>query len=545
MPHATPMRVAAIALPFVHTVRSLSPAVRIGICVALVLLAAGAAIVLARLARWRGAGELNAVQRVAWNSAAPIAAQLLNKVVDLAFALIVLRALGVSGTGEYDLAVLVWMYTKTFTDFGLGVLATRDVAQDRALAGRYLGLTTLLRLGLWVAALPLVATYTAASWTWLGLSANTALAIVFLLASIVPDSYGDAANAICNAFERMAGPAALTVLKNVIKVAVGLAALAAGWGVVGLAATALVTNVATAGLFAILLRRLGVRAVWQRPGREARGFLVEAWPLLLNNLLQNLFFRADVFVLQPTHGDREVGLYTAPYRFLNLLGLVPAYFTLALFPHLSRLAAARGEALAATYALAVKLLLIVALPVVLATMFLAPDLMGILGGSAFLPGAAIALRLLIWFLPFSYVNGITQYVLIAAGRQRLITRAFALTAGFNLAANLAFTPRYGYPAAAVITVLSELVLMTPFLVYTRRYIGPLPAPGMILRPLLAAAAMALAAWPVYARLRDLTPAAPWAAVAFGGAVYLVALVGARGIGATERRLALRLLGRST
>lgn len=35
-------------------------------------------------------------------------------------------------------------------------------------------------------------------------------------------------------------------------------------------------------------------------------------------------------------------------------------------------------------------------------------------------------------------------MLIAAGMQRAITPAFALTFAFNLGANLIFTPRYGF-----------------------------------------------------------------------------------------------------
>src|SRR2546421_1981540 len=118
-------------------------------------------------------GALNAVQRVARNTGVSIGAQLVNKVVDLAFALVVLRALGATGTGQYEYAAMVWLYTKTLSDFGLAVLTTREVAQRRELAGRYLGLTTLLRLALWLAAVPLVGGFTLAGWRWLDLSRPT------------------------------------------------------------------------------------------------------------------------------------------------------------------------------------------------------------------------------------------------------------------------------------------------------------------------------------------------------------------------------------
>ena len=183
---------------------------------------------------------MNTVQRVARNSAAPLVAQLLNKVVDLGFALVVLRLLGTEGNGEYAFAVIVWLYTKTFTDFGLGILATRDVARDRALADEYLGLTTLLRLLLWGAALPIVGVFHhRIPAIRRALTVASTVAIILLIASILPDSYSDAANAIYNAFERMHIPAGLTLIKNALKVAIGLALILAGWGPVGLALSAL------------------------------------------------------------------------------------------------------------------------------------------------------------------------------------------------------------------------------------------------------------------------------------------------------------------
>jgi O-antigen/teichoic acid export membrane protein len=492
-----------------------------------------------------GGGLMNAVQRIARNSVAPIAAQLTNKVMDLGFTYVALRALGPEGTGAYDYAILVWLYVKTFSDFGLGILTTREVAQQPALAGEFLGFTTLLRLVLWMLALPVVALFAFVNWRWLGSSTASTIALLLLILSIVPDSWSDAANSICNAFEDMVSPALLTVLKNVLKVALGLALLAAGWGAIGLAATALFTNLATSGLFTRLVRRLGVRPVWALPVSRARQMLATAWPLLVNNLLNGFFFSVDAFVLKGAHGEAALGIYRAPYRFLSLLLLVPQYGTLALFPHLSKLAAERAAALPAAYTLAIKLLLTLALPICVGTLFVAPDLMLLLGGAQFLPDAGTALRLLIWFLPFSYVNGLVQYVLIAAGLQRVITPAFALTLAFNLGANLLLTPRYGFVAAAIITVASEVVLLVPFLWALRRRVGPLPEAGIALRPLLAATLMGAVAWATQAGVaaQGLARIAPWLAVAAGGAVYLLALIATGGVGATERRLALRLLGR--
>lgn len=486
----------------------------------------------------------SAVRRVARNSAIPMAAQLVNRAVDFGFTLVVLRVLGATGTGQYEYAVLVWLYTKTLSDFGLSVLTTREVAVAPARASQFLGATTLVRLGIWASTLPLVAAFTVANVKWSGLSLVSAATIAILMLSIVPDVYSDSANAICNAFERMAAPALLTVVKNLIKVALGLLLLGLGWGVVSLAIAALVNNLLVAGLFVALMRRLGIRARWSLPASETRQLLAAAWPLLLNNLLAGLFFRADIFVLQPARGAHEVGIYSAPYKFLSLAGIIPSYFTLALFPHFSRLATIPGHALRAAYGHAGKLLLVVALGIVFITELFATDLMRLLAGEGFLPGSANALRILILFLPLSYVNGLTQYLLIAAGQQRRLVLAFGLTFAFNIGANLAFTARYGYPAAAIVTVLSEVVLLVPFAVFVHRSAG-LPSIGEnVARPLVSAIAMVAAGALGWRLVPESTASRAWVAAIAGLSAYAFALAVSRTIGAAEWRLARRLFNRN-
>jgi O-antigen/teichoic acid export membrane protein len=258
---------------------------------------------------------------------------------------------------------------------------------------------------------------------------------------------------------------------------------------------------------------------------------------LLNALLLNLFFRADVFVIQASKGDSELGVYDAAYKFINMLPLIPAYFTLAVFPLLSRYAVSSAAKLMDSYRLAAKLLFIVAWPITIGTMLLAPDLIRVLAGEAFLPNSANALRILIWFAPISYVNGITQYVLIAVNRQRTITIAFAVGVAFNFCANLLLVPIYGYVAAAAVTVATEAVLFVPLAIAVKRYVGAFNWIAFAVRPSLAAAAMGIVE--LVTRRFDVIPT-----LIAGLIVYFVVLILTGAIGRREAEIARMLLGRS-
>jgi O-antigen/teichoic acid export membrane protein len=296
----------------------------------------------------------------------------------------------------------------------------------------------------------------------------------------------------------------------------GIGALLLGWGIVGLATAATVTTLLTAVVFRRILSRdfpgLRVEPQSLRLDRDAGASLLRAgWPLMLNALLVGLFFRADQFVIKASAGGQGAGIpeaererastleverYQAAYSFLNFVLLITPAVTLALFPRMARHAATDRPRLASEYAFALKVLLVISVPIVALTVWFAPLLVSVLtGGKAeYLPESAVALQILIFFLPLSFINGVTQYVLIALDLQRLITRAFAATVVFNLAANLVLVPLMGINGAAIATILSEMVLLGPFLVWTGRQIGRVPLLSLALKPLLAAAPVALLGW---------------------------------------------------
>jgi len=306
-----------------------------------------------------------------------------------------------------------------------------------------------------------------------------------------------------------------------------------------LAVAAVVANLLSLGPIVLLIRRLGVRAEWSLPWGTARRLLRDGGPLLVNALLQSLFFTLDVFILQPLKGETAVGLYGVSIKVINTLLIISSTFTLVLFPQLARQAVRDRASLSRTYHFAVRMLLILALPMTVGVMALAPELVRIVGGKAYLPGAATALRLIIWLLPFSFVNGVTQYVLIALNQQRRMTWAFVATVIFNIVANLLFIPRYSYGASAVISVLSEIVLFIPFAVWIRRFLGPLPLLRLAWQPLVAAALFALAAWGGGWRVG----LGAWVGAIIGGVVYCVALLALGTVGPEERALVRRLVQR--
>ena len=531
--------------------------VKVGLYLSFVALAT--LMFLLGFAGWRrmyGAGhEEDAVRRVGRNSLAPMLTNLGNKVVDFAFAAIMLRILEPTLAGRYYFAIAIIGFVEIWSNFGLNLYLTRHIAQDRSHAEETAGQILSLRLLLLAVALPVLALLGMVWNHFFGLTPDVIAAILLLYVALIPGAVSAALSSVFYAYERMEYPAGLTSLTTLFKVTLGLAVLLAGWGIVGLAGVAVVTNLVTAAILWRAASGLFFRPRLAFERVAAVGILVASFPLMLNHLLQTLFFKVDVTLLQPLQGDEVVGWYSTAYKWVDALLIIPAYFTLAIFPLMSRLATREAATtdgtttdqslvsnlqppsppLARPYTLALRALLIIALPVAAATTFMSPQLIRLLGGPAYLPHGAIALSIMIWFLPFSFVNGVTQYVLVAVDEAKWITRSFAVAFAFNIVFNLIFIPRYSYPAAAVITILSEIVLMVPFMWAVRRRVGPVNPLALAWRPALASAALAVVFALLWGR-------GPWLLVLLLAAgVYLGILVAVGGLTAQDRALAKRLL----
>jgi O-antigen/teichoic acid export membrane protein len=444
-----------------------------------------------------------------------------------------LRVLGPTDVGKYAWIGVVIGYLDIALGFGMNTWLTREVARAPDGLGRHLGRVLGARLALWGGVLLVALLLVGPLAGPLDVTPDVGLALVLLALAMAPSGLAAALTAVFQARERMEYPAAVTVLTTVLKVLLGLLALALGYAFVGLAAVALAVNLVTLGALAVLFADL---VGWPRLALAPRGSLAlaaESYPFMLNNLLASLFFRLDFLLLRPLAGDAALGFYSAAYRVVDGLNLIPSHFTLALFPLLARHGRADRAALARVYERALKVLLVLSLPIAVGIALLAEPLVLLFAGPAYLPQAVWALQVLIWFLPFSFVNGVTQYVLIAADRQRFLTLAFLVATAFNLGANLLLIPRLGYLGAALVTVLSELVLLGPFWWAVTRALPPVSLLRPAWRPALAAAGMGavvavVAGW-------------SWAlSIPVGAAAYAALLLAVGGLDADDRALLRRL-----
>ncbi len=502
----------------------------------------------------------NATVRVARNSVAPIILNLFNRGIDFMFAVVMLRILGPTDSGWYFYAGVIFVWFDIFTNFGLNLYLTREVSRDRSKAAHVFFNTSAMRIGLAILGVPLLLGFLAARQATVTPPINEAalVAILILYIGLLPNSLSTGLTSLYYAFERAEVPATVATAATINKAVLGLLVLLGGFGIIGLAAVSIITNILTLALLAWngrdMIRTNSADLTPQPPRYEVerasqskvkssiwridrpmiRMMAGESWFLMLNHFLATIFFQIDIILIEPFHGAKMVGQYSVAYKWISALNIIPSFFTQALLPVMSRQAHSDREGLKRNYILAIKLLLIVALPLAVAFTFMASTLVGLLGGSQYLPEGALATQIMIWSIPIGWMNSLTQYVLIAVDMHRRITRAFVIAVAFNIIANLIFIPPYGYQAAAIITILSEAVLLVPFARLLHEAMGSLPWVGMIWRPIVAAGAMLLVlgvGWSIQ----------PAVALVVSGGVYGGLLLALRPLSADEVARLLPLL----
>jgi O-antigen/teichoic acid export membrane protein len=133
-------------------------------------------------------------------------------------------------------------------------------------------------------------------------------------------------------------------------------------------------------------------------------------------------------------------------------------------------------------------LLALALPIAVGAWTLADQIVLFLFTGAYTP-AIPALQVVIWVVPLMFLSEFLGYVVLIAGAERSAARAVITSTSFNVLVNLLVVPRFGFLGAAVMTVLTEAVLVGQYIWMLRGQMRRVNWNQTLLRPLLAALTM--------------------------------------------------------
>jgi O-antigen/teichoic acid export membrane protein len=121
-----------------------------------------------------------------------------------------------------------------------------------------------------------------------------------------------------------------------------------------------------------------------------------------------------------------------------------------------------------------KVFFLIAVPIVIGTLFLAKDIILIVSGQAFLASADV-LRILIFSLSFIFFGHFFNMILLVANAQKKLMWTLSSAAVFNIAMNLTLIPRFSYIGSALASALTEMFVVGATSYIAFQHIGYRPS----------------------------------------------------------------------
>lgn len=365
------------------------------------------------------------------------------------------RTLGEVEFGKFSFALALGTIFETLMDFGLHQVTIRAVARDRSQATELLHHTLGIKL-IW-GAVALVSLAVAA--TILRPERDVRVACYLLGGSLVLRSYMLTIRGVLQGLERFGWDSIVVAADRAILLLFGVAALAAGTGLSGLA-IAFVAARATALALAAWLTQAQLGGVGFRFDRAIwRELHATALPLGFFLVVLNLYSYVDGVMLGVMRGNVETGLYAAAYRTYEGMSYLPGIIASVLTPRLSGLfvgerAAHRRLAFVGLSGSASLAVVVGGVAYVLAT-----PLLTMLFGRPF-AAAAPPFRILCIGLPLVFSIWVLHAIVISVNRETLLAKTALVGLAVNVSLNLYVIPRMGADGAALATVVGELVSMS-------------------------------------------------------------------------------------
>ena len=209
--------------------------------------------------------------------------------------------------------------------------------------------------------------------------------------------------------------------------------------------------------------------------------------LTVARLLRALIFNFDVVLIGWILGEREAGLYAAPYRICLLLLALGTTIQVSYLPALTRAWSQDIAQVSNVLRRSMEYFAAVAAPMVIGGMILAAPLLRTVFGPEYVEGAG-PFALLLLSIGLIYTHSGLRNLLIVGDHMKTDLGIVGAAATLNVASNLVVIPRYGLLGAASVTAASEALILLLGLVATGK-LGIRPTLSPVVRPLMAAGVM--------------------------------------------------------
>jgi len=430
---------------------------------------------------------MNNLRKVLGNTGVSFFGQIITWISTLALTAAYGRFLGDERFGELFFAISFVALVGFPIEFGFNQQIVRDVAQDPTKALRYPANVLLLKLGMWAT---LFATILGVI-NVLGFAREERILVILCGCVLLISATGSTFGSIHTAAQRQVFPAIALVIEKGLGAVIAILWMRAGGGVVA-AGAALLIGACAGAIWQLFwfIRLVGAR--WSFDFQLMRNLVMQSIPFLTYGVIGVIYYRIDTVFLQAMTSTSTVGTYGAAYRLFDTLVFLPNIVIVAvMYPVMAKLSMNSERQMKVAIEKSVNFLLVAGIPVMVGLIVAAPNIIGYLyHNNQFIPSIPI-LQALAPGLAILYLNSVWTTALMSLKMEKQLPWIAGAALVFNVIGNALLIPRLGGVGSAIVTSLTELLLMVLALCVLPRKMLPVRSVTTGVKALAASLAMAL------------------------------------------------------
>ena len=393
--------------------------------------------------------------------------------------------LGQEGFGEYATVLAFFAFFGAIGDLGLANITAREIAKPSIREADFFGKVAGLRLlasGLIIIFSPLVI-------FWFHYAEHVKGGIVIITIALLFAQFSTLLNGIFQKRLAMDRVAMVEFVGKILQFLLIYLSVRFDLGFLAVVSAVLFTMFFNAAVELYLSRKfIQFRFTWDYP--FWRRFMHDAWPLGLTAMITFAYFKLDTIILSLLQPAAHVGIYNVAYKIMENLIFFPAMLIGLILPLLSRAHQTDQAQFREIAEKTAKVFIAIVLPIVIGTLFLAPEIVAVVSGGGFEISANV-LRILIFSLAGIFFGHYFNMLILVGNAQKKLLKALAVVAIVNVSLNIVLIREFSYFGAAISSAATEALVVILSGVIAYRTFGFFPRPDRLPRIFLSTGAMAL------------------------------------------------------
>lgn len=397
---------------------------------------------------------MNSIKRIAQNTVLMAIANTIMPITSFILLWGIARFLGVSELGKYSFVVAMWAIFANLSFLGLDSIIIREVSKNKSAAAIYF--VNVAFIGFWGA---LFFSLLMCFGTVILGYGDGLIWLIFLVAfAVIICPPIDCCWSIFKALEKFEYILYSTVLECSVRVFLSIYFMINGYGLEFIIVSFVISTFVNLLFCYIIINKHVIYSWSQLSIKFCKEILKESFFFAGISLITVLYWQIDVVMLARMRPMDEVGIYSAAFRLVLFLRIIPQSFALALFPVISKKFLYSTDSFEYIFTKSFKYLIVLVGPIVVGLFVTSHEAILIVFGEKY-PASSSVFNILIWvLLPYCAIV-VFSSLLAASGEQKLDFKIYLTSVFVHIILNLLLISLFGYVGAGIATLISTFIFL--------------------------------------------------------------------------------------